>query len=99
MLRFVIFTVLATLLSAQRVPSTTYDSGRKVKLKGTVTRIDLRDTALEHSDNLILIPTASLFTNAITVTRHPPTPADHMHPGTDGTGAARQTGQQRTVTS
>ena len=40
MLRFVIFTVLGTLLSGQHVPSTTYDSGRKVKLKGTVTRID-----------------------------------------------------------
>src|SRR5436190_7864178 len=37
MLQLVIFAVLGMLVA---VPSTTYDSGRKVKLKGAVTRID-----------------------------------------------------------
>jgi small-conductance mechanosensitive channel len=64
-------------------------------LEGTVVQIDLRYTVLEAEGKKILIPNASLFTNAVTVLeKGPEVPAPASPPGPDGTQPGEAAGSK-----
>jgi small conductance mechanosensitive channel len=79
-LKDVLSNLLAGILILIYRPFHRRDRVMVVGFEGTITEIDLRYTTLEAEDRRILIPNATLFTNAICVLHPSAGPAAPRHP-------------------